>query len=328
MKNFASEEIETLVSKPVFDEKVTLNKDSSWPKISIVTPSYNQGQFIEEMILSVKNQDYPNFEHIIVDGGSTDNTLEILKKYECSYNLRWVSEQDKGQADAVNKGFRMAKGEIIGWLNSDDVYFSVDVFSKVAFEFLKQPSIDAVYANRVVIDESNHLLKLQYSRKFDYIKLLKGYFALHQETVFLRRRVIEKCELNTDLYIVLDSEFWLRIGKHYNLKYVNEFSGGFRVHTENKTVAENNIQRWNKEKQYLMNEYGARRYMIGKGFPWQRIFNQVKAIFSGGYINYYQLPLDIVRLIYYPEERFAFPIKIGKKKFFHYLIRSITPWLK
>lgn len=305
-----------------------LNVSEKQPLISIVTPSYNQGVFIEETILSVKNQDYPNFEHIIVDGGSTDNTLDILRKYEGTYNMRWISEPDEGQADAVNKGFKMAKGEIIGWLNSDDVYFSVDVFSKVALEFLRQPTIDAIYANRVVIDELNNLVKLQYSRKFDYNKLLKSYYSLCQETVFLRREVIEKYQLNTNLYIVLDSEFWLRTGKHYNFKYVNEFFGGFREHTENKTVVEDYIPKWNKEKQYLMNEYGARRYMIGKGFPWQRIFNQVSALFSGGYINYYQLPLDIVRLFFSRQERLAFPIKIDKKKFFHYLIRSITPWLK
>jgi glycosyltransferase involved in cell wall biosynthesis len=304
------------------------NVSKKQPLISVVTPSYNQGQFIEDTILSVKNQNYPNIEHIIIDGGSTDSTLEILKKHEGTYNMRWISEPDKGQADAVNKGFKMASGEIVGWLNSDDVYFSVDVLSKVASEFLKGPIVDAVYANRVVIDESNHLVKLQYSRKFHYNKLLKSYYSLYQETVFLRREVIERCQLNINLYIVLDSEFWLRIGKHYNFKYVNEFFGAFRVHNENKTVVGDHIPRWNKEKQYLMNEYGARRYMIAKGFPWQRISNQVKALFSGGYVEHYQLPLDIVRLFSYRQERLGFPIRMDKKRFFHYLIRSITPWLK
>ena len=327
-KKFTSKEMKDFILNSLSDEKILLNKDLSWPKISIVTPSYNQGEFIEGTILSVKNQNYPHYEHIIIDGGSTDNTIEIIKKYEDTYNIYWISEPDKGQTDAVNKGFKMAKGEIVGWINSDDVYFSVDVLSKVAFEFLKQPNIDVVYANRVVIDESNNLIKFQYSRKFDYYKLLNSYYSLYQETVFLRKKVIDKDKLNTDLHIVLDSEFWLRIGDRYNFRYVNEFFGGFRVHKESKTVIENNILRWNKEKQYLMNEYRARRYMIGKNFPWQRILNQVMALFAGGYINYYQLPVDIVRLFFYRQERLAFQMKIEKKRFFHYLIRSITPWLK
>ena len=327
MKKFTSEETKHFASDPLFDEKIPLNKDMSWPKISIVTPSYNQGEFIEDTILSVKKQRYPDMEHIIIDGGSTDNTVEILKKHESTYNMRWISEPDKGQADAINRGFEMAKGEIVGWLNSDDVYFSIGVFSRVALEFLKNPTIDVIYANRVIIDGSNNLIKLQYSRKFNYNKLLKSYYTTYQETVFFRKKVTEEYKLSTDLHIVLDSDFWLRIGSHYRLKYVNEFFGCFRIHKKNKTVV--CILQWNKERQYLINRYGARRYMIGKtGFPWQRIFNQVKALFAGGYINYYQLPVDIVRLFFYYKEKFAFPIKIEKKRFFRYLINSISPSLK
>ena len=101
------------------------------PLVSIVTPSYNQGKFIEDTILSVKNQSYPNIEHIVVDAGSTDGTLKILRKYEKEYNLKWVSEPDEGQSDAVNKGFEMAKGEIVDWINSDDVYFDTMTISYV-----------------------------------------------------------------------------------------------------------------------------------------------------------------------------------------------------
>jgi glycosyltransferase involved in cell wall biosynthesis len=298
------------------------------PKISIVTPSYNQARFIEDTILSVKNQDYPDFEHIIVDGGSADNTLDVLRKYENTYDMRWISEPDKGQSDAVNKGFEVANGEIIGWLNSDDVYFSTDVFSKVASEFIGHPDIDVVYANRAVIDESNNLVKLQYSRKFDYKRLLKGYYALHQETVFFRRKIADRHQLNTDLHIVMDSDFWLKLGSHYNFRYINKFFGGFRVHKVNKTVVDDNISCWNSEKRYLMHEYGARRYMIGSLFPWGRVFNQIKALFSGGYIMYYQLPIDIMRLLFYRNEKLAFPLKVDREKFPHYLVCSITPWLK
>ena len=114
MKKFTSEEIKEFVSKPMFDKKVILNKDPYWPKISIVTPSYNQAEFLERTILSVLNQNYPNLEYIIIDGGSTDGSVEIIKNYE-KYLAFWVSEPDNGQADAINKGFIKSTGEIVGW---------------------------------------------------------------------------------------------------------------------------------------------------------------------------------------------------------------------
>ena len=99
--------------------------------VSIITVTFNRGRFLEQAIQSIKNQDYSNIEHIVIDGGSTDNTLDILKKYEGTYNLKWISEKDEGIADAVNKGFRMAKGEVVGFLDSDDVLIP-KVISKVA----------------------------------------------------------------------------------------------------------------------------------------------------------------------------------------------------
>lgn len=122
------------------------------PKISIITPSFNQGQFIEETILSVINQNYPNLEYIIIDGGSTDNTVEIIKKYENKINY-WISEKDSGQSEAINKGINKTTGQILTWLNSDDVYLP-NTLIKIAEEFLKQPQLGLLHGKTVVFGEN------------------------------------------------------------------------------------------------------------------------------------------------------------------------------
>jgi len=149
------------------------------PLFSIITPSYNQGAFIEDTLIAVKNQNYPNIEHIIIDGGSTDDTLDVLRKYECTYNMRWISEPDRGQADAINKGFRMAKGEFITWLNSDDYYMHNEVISTVASYFNLYKSAHVVTGSGYFVNEKGtylspiifrkDLVNLQFMRHADFM---------------------------------------------------------------------------------------------------------------------------------------------------------------
>lgn len=200
------------------------------PLVSIITTSYNRSTFIEETILSVKNQDYPNMEHIIIDGGSTDNTIEILKKYEKQYNLKWLSEPDGGQAEAANKGFKVAAGEIIGWLDSDDVYFDKQVISYVIEQFNRLPEVDVIYGDDTLIDAESNILRIRRAIDWDYNHLLRG-VCISQPAAFVRGEVIRQNRLDESLHFALDFEFWLRLGKDNNFKHVNRILAGDRIHT-------------------------------------------------------------------------------------------------
>ncbi|MFC1914423.1 glycosyltransferase family 2 protein [Chloroflexota bacterium] len=207
------------------------------PLVSIVTPSFNQGPFIEETILSVKNQTYPNIEHIVTDGGSTDNTLDILRKYEGIYNLHWVSEPDEGQSDAINKGWRRAKGEILGWLNSDDTY--MPWAAEIAVEsFSQYPDVSMVYGDAAIIDESGEVTRPQPGTEFSLKKLLCEGNIVPQQTAFFRKEVLDKVGyLDTKLFVEMDYDYWIRIALKLKAKYVPKLLASFRVCEGTKTVS-------------------------------------------------------------------------------------------
>lgn len=238
---------------------------SEKPLVSIVTPSYNQGRFIEDTILSVKNQDYPNIEHIVVDGGSTDNTLKILKKYEGTYNMRCISEPDEGQSDAVNKGFGMAKGEIIGWLNSDDVYFYKDVISYVVEEFKIHQDADVVYGDAAIINENNLILMIKTTFPwFNYARLLRMSF-ISQPSTFFRKNVTQKHHLDIDIDLPMDYEYWLRLAKDgLRFKHVNRILSAERWHSTAKTASrfEEAKSEMNKIKERYGQKFNTRYYLL------------------------------------------------------------------
>ena len=207
-----------------------------YPLVSIVTPSYNQAQFIEETLLSVKGQDYPNLEHIVIDGGSTDGTVDILRRYEDEYNLRWVSEPDEGQSDAINKGFRMAKGEIIGWVNSDDTYMPGAV--SAAVNHLRQnPTLGWLYGDVYWIDEDSYVLREAKGEPFDLKKLICKEFHPIQPTAFFRHQTLKSIGyLDTSLHFVMDTDLFIRLGVEYQAGYIPQVLATRRLHAQAKSV--------------------------------------------------------------------------------------------
>jgi glycosyltransferase involved in cell wall biosynthesis len=154
------------------------------PKVSIITPSFNQGRYIEATIQSVLAQDYANTEYIIVDGGSKDDSVDIIKKYE-QHLTWWVSEKDQGHADALNKGFSRASGDILAWLNSDDLYYPYTI-SEAVTALKKHPEAGMVYADANLIDSAGHYAGKFAARQTDYRRLLRGSVHIPQATTFYR----------------------------------------------------------------------------------------------------------------------------------------------
>jgi len=204
--------------------------------VSIITPSFNQGIFIEKTIKSVMRQDYPLIEHIIIDGGSSDNTIEILNKY--NDHVTWISEPDRGQADAVNKGVFIAKGEIIGWLNSDDTYNEGAI--RNAAEYLSaNPEIVMLYGDAFHIDDDGKIISDYPTEAFSLNRLADTCFIC-QPSVFLKKDVFEEVGLlDIGLQTCIDYEYWIRLGLHYSSNKFAYLKGAYlansRMYKENKT---------------------------------------------------------------------------------------------
>ena len=227
------------------------------PKLSIVTPSFNQGQFLEETILSVLNQEYPDLEYIIIDGGSTDNSIEIIKKYADSLSY-WASESDNGQSDAINKGFRKATGEIVTWLCADDTYYpgSLETITNL---FSKNPNVDVFYGDIASVDKTGRIFAATRSLNFSRLALFSRIGSLPQPASFFRRRILDDIGyIDETAYYAMDYEFFLRAaasGKSF--EHIQRTLATYRYHNCSKTVTgikDNNVR--NEEIEKHQKKYG------------------------------------------------------------------------
>jgi glycosyltransferase involved in cell wall biosynthesis len=205
------------------------------PLVSIITPSFNQARYLEETIQSVLGQSYPHIEYLIVDGGSTDGSLDIIQKY--AHRLAgWISEPDRGQTDAINKGFARAKGEILAWLNSDDTYLP-DAVAEAVDVLASRPAIGMVYGDANLVDGEGQIIGRFPAQQTDYRRLRTGYVHIPQQAAFFRAHLWRQVgPLDPTFFFAMDYDLWVRLAKLSELCYTPRLWANFRLHEDGKTV--------------------------------------------------------------------------------------------
>ena len=222
------------------------------PRISVITPSFNQGRFLEKTIESVLNQQYPNLEYIIIDGASTDDSVEIIKRFE-KHLATWVSEPDRGQTDAINKGLRRATGEIVTWLNSDDLHFP-DTLATIGSAFARFQE-DVIYGDYALITPGGRTLLKRYEIPFHRDIMLYGVNFIGQASAFFRRSLLDRFGfLNENYQYAMDHEFWIRLADGgASFRHIKHFLSRYRYHSDSKTIGA-------REKFYAEMEVTRKRY--------------------------------------------------------------------
>ena len=222
-------------------KQASFSGDISWPKISIVTPSFNQGKYIEETILSVISQNYPNLEYIIIDGASTDETVEIIKKYSDKITY-WISEPDKGQSDALNKGLKKCTGEIFNWINSDD-FLAKDALFKIAQAFVDKDTVVVAGAVQNIDGKGN--CELFVNDHLGILEMLEtdAKYIYHQPGIWMKMVVMASTGIfKVDYHYCFDQEYFLRyLLISDKVKYIPDILAYFRLHNHSKTVSSSHL---------------------------------------------------------------------------------------
>lgn len=204
------------------------------PLITVVTPSFNQGRYLRQCIDSVLQQRYPNLQYIVLDGGSTDETVDVLRSYGDA--IRWRSQRDRGQAAAINEGFRLAEGEILAWLNSDD-YYLPHTFERAVERFSQHAEAAIVYGRAVMVDQDGRTIRPYPTFAFSRRDLVRKCYVC-QPAVFIRKTVVDEVGLlNEQLDICCDYEWWLRIGRDHKLVFCNHELAATRQYRTTKTAS-------------------------------------------------------------------------------------------
>lgn len=209
-----------------------MNRDL--PLVSIVTPSFNQARFLEETLLSVQRQDYPRIEHIVVDGGSTDGSVDVIRRHG-SRLARWVSERDNGQSDAIRKGFAMAAGAVFAWLNSDDTLMPGAIGVAVR-ELMRDPALGLVYGDRLEIDARGNVVGTVRLPSHQ-CAMFRRNFTIPQETALFRRTLYEAVGgVDVGLRFAMDFDLWVRLSAAAPMRHLPVFLGSYRRHDTSKSV--------------------------------------------------------------------------------------------
>lgn len=237
--------------------KEYVKKDKNLPTFTVVTPAYNQADFLRETIESVLSQDYPNIEHVVLDDGSTDETPQILAEYGDLFH--WETQKNMGQTPTINKGWAMTKGEIVTWLNSDDTFYDSTSVSKGIEYLIEHPDTGIVFGDSMFTEADGTEIKpTRPVINFTYKKFISNCEnSISQPSAFIRREVVSKVgELDPKFYYFMDWDFWMRAGIYFKIEHIDEILSTYRLHADSKTVSQ--AKKAAPELEYMYRKYFAR----------------------------------------------------------------------